>query len=59
MQAETLRAYPLEGVARSLGYRRDPDDDAPWRHLGLIVSINRRPRPTPEMQQIRAFLSRR
>lgn len=40
VQAEGLRSYPLEDVVRALGYRRDPDDDARWRHLESIVSIN-------------------
>ena len=41
VQAEGLRSCPLEDVARALGYRRDPDDDARWRRLGSVVSINR------------------
>ena len=41
VQAEVLRSCPLEDVARALGYRRDPDDDARWRRLGSVVSINR------------------
>lgn len=41
LQAEGLRGCPLEDVARALGYRRDPDDDARWRRLGSVVSINR------------------
>ena len=40
MQAEALRSYPLEDVLPSLGYRRDPSDDARWRCLGSVVSIN-------------------
>ena len=41
MQAEGLRGCPLEDVARALGYRRDPDDDARWRRFGSVVTINR------------------
>ena len=40
VQAERLRSWPLEDVALALGYRRDPDDDARWRRLGSVVSIN-------------------
>ena len=40
VQAEGLRSYPLEDVVRALGYRRDPEDDARWRSLESVVSIN-------------------
>lgn len=40
MLAEALRTCPLEDVARALGYRRDPDDGARWRHPESVVSIN-------------------
>ena len=33
-------ATPLEDVVRALGYRHDPGDDARWRHLESVVSIN-------------------
>ena len=38
-QAEILRGYPLEAVARALGYRREPG--ARWRQAGSALSINR------------------
>ena len=41
MQAEGLRGCPLEDIARALGYRRDPNDDARWRRFGSVVTINR------------------
>ena len=41
LEAEDLRACPLETVVRALGYRRDPDDAACWRRPGSVVSINR------------------
>ena len=41
MRAESLRGYPLEPVARALGYRSDPADAARWRRPGSVVSINR------------------
>ena len=41
MQAEVLRGYPLEAVARALGYRSDPDHHARWRRAGSVLSINR------------------
>ena len=40
VQAEELRSYPLEDVALALGYRPDPEDDARWRSLESVVSIN-------------------
>ena len=40
-RAEIVRGYPLEAVARALGYRRDPADAARWRRPGSVVSINR------------------
>ena len=41
MRTEILRGYPLEAVARALGYRRDPGDAARWRRPGSVLSINR------------------
>ena len=40
VQAETLRACPLEDTLRALGYRRDPDDAARWRRRRSAVSVN-------------------
>ena len=39
-RAERLRSIPLEEVAESLGYQRDPRDGARWRRDGSIVSIS-------------------
>ncbi len=41
VRAESLRGYPLEPVARALGYRNDPTDAARWRRPGSVLSINR------------------
>ena len=41
VRAERLRGYPLEAVARALGYRRDPGDAARWRGPGSVLTINR------------------
>ncbi len=40
-RAEILRGYPLEAVARALGYRREPGEGARWRQAGSALSINR------------------
>ena len=40
MQAERLRSWPLEDILHALGYRCDPEDDARWRKLESVVSIN-------------------
>lgn len=39
-RAERLRALPLELVARSLGYRRDPRNRLRWRRRGSVLSIH-------------------
>ncbi len=41
VRAESLRGYPLEPVARALGYRSDPDNAVRWRRPGSVLSINR------------------
>ena len=41
MRAESLRGYPLEPVARALGYRSEPAEPARWRRAGSVLSINR------------------
>ena len=40
MQVERLRSWSLEDIRRALGYGCASEDDARWRNLESVVSIN-------------------